>query len=145
MTALRERQLEISLPANAVGRRFDGDGHGLSHCMKAVDFIVELPNRIYFIEIKDPDESVDNSNKVIFRDRLISGKIDGHLKLKFRDSWIYEWSERRVSKPVFYLVLIAIEQLTAADLTVRKASLDKQLPLLGPGNRPWQRKTRLSP
>lgn len=27
--------------------------HGLSHCMKAVDFVVELPQATLFVEIKD--------------------------------------------------------------------------------------------
>jgi len=56
MTTLAEGDLQIALPAGAAGRKFDdGATHGLSHCMKAVDFIVELEDRILFIEFKDPD------------------------------------------------------------------------------------------
>lgn len=50
---LREGNLELELPPGAKGWKFDDAGHGLSHCMKAVDFIVELPDRLFFVEIKD--------------------------------------------------------------------------------------------
>lgn len=47
MTVLAENDLQISLPASVTGRKFDdGATHGLSHCMKAVDFIVELADRV---------------------------------------------------------------------------------------------------
>lgn len=136
---LQESQLEIRLPEGVRGRRFDGNEHKLSHCMKAVDFIVELPDRLYFIEVKDPDQSADEIRRLEFAKRLGSGEIDNDLKIKFRDTWIYEWAERRISKPVFYLVLIALEQLTAAELQARNSGLKKQLPLNGPDGRPWQK------
>lgn len=34
-------------------RRFDDASHGLSHCMKAVDFIAESKDHILLIEVKD--------------------------------------------------------------------------------------------
>lgn len=140
MTFLRENSLEIRLPAEATGRRFDGDDHSLSHCMKAVDFIIELPDRIYYIEIKDPDQTANEVRRKQFSDELSSGKIDEELKTKFRDTWIYEWAERRIAgKPIYYLILIAFEQLTAAELSARKAGMERKLPILGPNKRNWQR------
>ena len=54
MTVLAEDDLQISLPATAKGRKFDDEvTHRLSHCMKAVDFIVELKDRVLFIEFKE--------------------------------------------------------------------------------------------
>ncbi len=140
MTTLRENGLEIHLPAEAIGRRFDGDDHGLSHCMKAVDFIVEMPDLIYYIEIKDPDRTANEQRRKQFSDELSSGKIDEELKTKFRDTWIYEWAERRITrKPVYYLVLIAFEKLTASELSARKSGVDRKLPVLGPSKQNWQR------
>ncbi|MGC8733127.1 MAG: hypothetical protein ACP5RC_12855, partial [Halothiobacillaceae bacterium] len=56
MTVLAEGDLQITLPAGVVGRKFDDEAsHGLSHCMKAVDFIIELEDRTYFVEFKDPE------------------------------------------------------------------------------------------
>jgi hypothetical protein len=140
VTFLRENGLEISLPAEANGRRFDGDDHGLSHCMKAVDFIVEMPDRIYYIEIKDPDQTADEVRRKQFSIRLSSGKIDEELKTKFRDTWIYEWAERRITKkPVYFLILIAFDKLTASELSARQLGIKRKLPILGPSNKNWQR------
>ena len=42
MTVIAEDDLQIKLPAGAKARKFDDQNvHGLSHCMKAVDFIVQ--------------------------------------------------------------------------------------------------------
>jgi hypothetical protein len=140
VSVLREKNLEIYLPMDAVGRRFDGEEHGLSHCMKAVDFIVEMPDRIYYIEIKDPDQTDNETRRRQFAADLSSGKIDEELKTKFRDTWIYEWAQRQaLRKPVYYLILIAFEKLTASELSARKSGVERKLPVIGPSNQPWQR------
>lgn len=47
MTVLIEGNLQITIPGAVQARKFDdGASHGLTHCMKAVDFIVELADRI---------------------------------------------------------------------------------------------------
>ena len=126
------------MPVGAMGRRFDGEDHGLSHCMKAVDFIVELADRIYFIEIKDPDQTANEVRRQQFSVELSSGKIDEELKTKFRDTWIYEWAERRIArKPIYYLILIAFEKLTICFQP--KSGLERKLPTLGPNKENWQR------
>ena len=49
---LTEGDLQITFNNVIVCRKFDDRlAHGLSHCMKAVDFIVELHDRY---EVKDP-------------------------------------------------------------------------------------------
>ena len=49
MTVLTERNLQLVLPANATGRKFDIPAiHKLLHCMKAVDFIRPLSKLSYF-------------------------------------------------------------------------------------------------
>ena len=56
MTVLTERNLQLVLPANATGRKFDIPAiHKLLHCMKAVDFIIEFPTHICFVEFKEPE------------------------------------------------------------------------------------------
>lgn len=57
MKTLTEGNLKISFPDDAKARKFDDSKtHGLSHCMKAVNFVVEDKHRIYFIEFKDPEK-----------------------------------------------------------------------------------------
>ena len=56
MTVLSEGDLRLTLPGRTSARVFDDQHHGLSHCMTAVDWILDLPERIYFIEVKDPED-----------------------------------------------------------------------------------------
>jgi hypothetical protein len=141
MTTLVESDLEITLPAGAHGRKLDDPAtHGLSHCMKAVDFVVELVDKIYFIELKDPDNpSATTERRAKFLLKLTSGTLDADLQRKFRDSFLYEWASNRADKPIVYVVLLGMAALSPADLLLRTESLKKQLPLSGPSGRAWPR------
>lgn len=141
MTALAEGDLQIRLPAGATGRKFDnGATHGLTHCMKAVDFVVELEDRILFIEFKDPDDPMAVAERrQRFMEEFRSGVLDNKLKAKYRDSFLYEWGSGRANKPIYYLVLIAASCLTEAELLARTDALRRQLPVLGPGDKPWKK------
>ncbi len=93
MQVLREGNLELSLPDEVQAKKFDDNTHGLSHCMKAVDFIVETPAKIVFIEFKDldhPDAKLKDKKKFI-REFLDGGK-DDELVRKYRDTFIYQWA-----------------------------------------------------
>ncbi|MCD4749125.1 MAG: hypothetical protein K8R59_07110 [Thermoanaerobaculales bacterium] len=141
MTALREKGIEISLPSGVRGRKFDDASHGLSHCMKAVDFIIELNDRILFVEIKDPEHSgVAKESREDFVRRFQVGEIDRDLARKYRDTFLYEWAAERLGKPVHYLVLVAISALDAAMLLARTDALKRELPFDGPSSGTWTRR-----
>lgn len=135
-----ERDLQIALPAKAHGRKFDDEAtHGLSHCMKAVDFIVEEDDRILFIEFKDPENpSSQPKDKAQFLKQFKSGELDADLTTKYRDSFLYEWALGRVTKPVHYLVLIGASTLTQAELITRTDALKRRILTTGPNNTPWK-------
>lgn len=141
MKALLEGDLQMALPPTAKGRKFDdGAIHGLSHCMKAVDFVVELDEQVLFIEFKDPespDALAERTAEYIKKFR--SGQLDADLKIKYRDTWLYEWAQGYINKPVFYLVLIGASTLSAAELITRTDALKRQLPVTGPHGRPWKK------
>lgn len=141
MTVLAEDDLQITLPAGVPGRKFDDEAsHGLSHCLKAVDFIVELADRTLFIEFKDPENPNANSkNSAAFLKKFTSGVIDSDLKTKYRDSWLYEYAEGRAKKPIYYLVLIGASTLSDAELLTRTDALKRQIPMNGPADRPWKK------
>ncbi len=141
MTILREGSLEIDIHDAVVDcRKFDDRNHGLSHCMKAVDFIVELKDKYLFIEIKDPDQpGAKEEKREIYMARVTSGGIDQLLKYKYRDSFLYEWAAGRADKPIHYLVLIAAECLDKDMLQIRIDALERNLPLRGPKSAPWRR------
>lgn len=141
MAVIDEDDIQISLPDNALFRKFDeGSSHGLSHCMKAVDYIIELEDRIIFLEFKDPDNpKAKDKDRQAFFEELHSGKIDSDLKTKFRDSFLYEWAYGRTEKPIYYWVLIGAEKLDSGQLLRRTEALKKLLPTNGPQGKPWKR------
>ena len=140
MSILREGALELTLPSGVQGRKFDDPSHGLSHCMNAVDFILEEPKRTLFIEFKDPDHpDARSGNKETFIKSLLSGGKDDELVRKFRDSFIYYWAEDKVKKPIIYLVLIATSKLDEAMLLARMEELKRKLPVEGPPSGVWRR------
>ncbi|MCR4317301.1 MAG: hypothetical protein NUW37_13265 [Planctomycetes bacterium] len=128
-----EKNLRIEFPPNVNVRKFDDENtHGLSHCMKAVDFIVEEPKRTLYIEFKDPfHPKAEKKDREKWIREFQSGEIDEKLKYKFRDSFLYEWSSDRVKKPIHYYVLIALDNLDPVLLTSRRDDLKKKLPLFG--------------
>ena len=142
MTTLEEGDLAISFPRGTDARKFDDATHGLSHCMKAVDFIIELtePDRIFFIEIKDPDNpQVPPKSRKEFAKNFLAEKLDADLTQKFRDSFLYEWACGNVSKPVYYWVVIGLCTLTPVELLTRTDALKQKLPVRGPASGKWKR------
>lgn len=118
--------------------------HGLSHTMKAVDLVVELPHDTLFIEVKDfhaPDD-YDFKTAVTADQRSERRNSLNHLRdvlvRKFRDTWLYRWSESTAGapvKPVRYLCVLSLDNgLLGA---VRK-ELHQALPAGRAGPR-WQR------
>ena len=134
-----ERDLQITISNAEDARRFDDpDNHRLTHCMKAVDFIIELSDRVLFIEFKDPQHpQATQEARQEFVNSFQSGNLDEELKYKYRDSLLYEWAVERVDKPIYFMVLIAIDTLTAADLDKRTNDLKRKLPVQKPAS--WTR------
>jgi hypothetical protein len=141
MTLVVEGDLQIEFPAGTIARKFDDQNlHKLSHCMKAVDFVVELGQHTLFVEFKDPDHpSAQQKSRKQFLKTLSSGKLDEELKAKCRDSFLYEWATGKETKPIHYLVLIGASALSSAELLARTDALKRKIPINGPDGKPWQR------
>lgn len=142
MTFLHEGGLRITVPAHATARRFDGDAHRLSHCyMKAVDFVIELPDCYRFIEVKNPTRGDDpEASAEEYLGTFTSGQVDLPLIQKYRDSLLYEWAAGRADKPVDYLVLIALDTIEDAQLLDRQEVLHRLLPVHLPSGVRWKRR-----
>ena len=84
-------RFDFSKAVNA--KKFDDSSHGLSYCMKAVDFIVELEDRILFVEAKDPQHPKSTpEQRKSFLEKLKSRElINNELVPKCRDRFII-WS-----------------------------------------------------
>ena len=139
MTTLTEGSLRITFPGDMNVRKFDNPKtHGLTHCMKAVDFIVEDDDRMLFIEFKDPDHPhARDEEREEFIQRFSSGNLAEDLKYKYRDSFLYEWMSENIGKPIHYWIPIGMDRLTEGDLLARTDDLKRKLPLDGPRSEPW--------
>ena len=138
MTAFTEDDLQVTFNNVVHARRFDDSGHGLSHCMKAVDFVIELHDRYLFIEFKDPENPrIPPEHRTDAMQNLQNSAFDEDLKYKFRDTFIYEWASGRADKPVDYFVLIAVNDRPL--LSRRLDVLERNLPQKLPSSVPWIR------
>lgn len=143
---LREGDLLFDFSAAIMADQFDDEAtHKLSHCMKAVDFIVEWEHEFWFVEVKDPSNSKIPSG--IKRDKLkeFIAKIDNEILFsnelgpKIKDSFLYlHLSKRLPPKPLRYLVLLAIGNLDAALLLRSMEGVKRSSCLLGPDKRKWK-------
>ena len=143
MKTVAEGDIEIAFPSKVGWRKFDAD-YGLSHCMKAVDFILEYEDKTLFIEIKDfanPNVPREGREKPIEKHNAENRaeKITNVLTYKYRDSFLYEWASGRTQKPVHYYVLIAAHGLDKALLVTINDTLNRKLPIKGPASNPWKR------
>ena len=133
---LQEGILKLNFSGVKNAFRFDEEDrssqhfHGLSHCMKAVDFIAEYPDHYLFIEIKNPR---DPSRYSIGRD--IEDLIND-LVVKFRDTFLYRWAEGKINKPVHYLCLIELDNAQTLHIMNK---LKYKLPFEGQPSK-WQKK-----
>lgn len=131
---LTEGRLRINTPLYAVGYRFDDESHGLSHAMKAVDFVVRDGKGLWFVEIKDPEQSgVPRREQDRFLQDMKAGRLDMQLARKYRDSWLYMWARQEVDEfaECHYYVIIGMSSLDSALLLRRTEALRRVLPLDG--------------
>lgn len=137
MTLLTEGDLQISFSDASSGRKFD-DEFGMSHCMKAVDFIVEFSDRYLFIELKDPQNpKIPEEMRQQRVEEFKKENINNELKYKYRDTYLYEWASGKSSKPIYFFVLIAVDSLNSRELVTRTDALRREIPVRVPRTVPW--------
>ena len=143
MIVFREGNLRITFPDGMTVEKFDDRAnHGLSHCMKAVDFIVDVPDEyIAFMELKNPDDpNAQEMEKERFIKKFSEGKLDHDLYYKYRDTFLYQWARERLDRrPIKYWVIIALDSLTSPELINRTDELKSKIPLMGPKSGNWSR------
>lgn len=115
MNELTEDQLKIDFVGAQHAMKFDQqdnshpDYHDLPE-MPRVDFIVEMEEEVYFIEVKDPgrpDRADVSAEK--FREKVTNGKLETSLIEKYLFSFFFRWAECRLEKSVHYVSLITLE------------------------------------
>ncbi len=122
---LREGTLEFNFSGAIYAFKFDEQNrseatfHGLSHCMKAVDFVVEYEHYYLFVEIKYPKDPNRFGSE---RDKT---ELIKNLVAKFRDTFLYRWAENKLDKPLRYQCLVELDN---AQTLYLMNQLKKQLP-----------------
>ena len=140
MATLTEGDLRIDITDKAHVRRFDDEAtHPLSHCMKAVDFIIEWEDRYWFVELKDPQNpNAREEARSQFADKLRRAQLDTDFVYKYRDTLLYEWAAGRTQKPITYMVLISLDTLDPPLLLTRQDDLRRKLPAADQGAPEWR-------
>ena len=138
---LQENCLEFDFSDVINPRKFDDENHGLSHCMKAVDLIFEFENKIFFIEVKDPQNPKISKEKKVKELKRMQGVkfIQNELVPKYRDSFLYELFMNNIDKKkkLIYVAVIAHDCLQAPELSQITCILKNNLPIKHPKNKNW--------
>ncbi len=144
MAVFVEGDIQFTFTGALGVRKFDAvgtNGHGMSHCMKAVDFVVEFSEHYLFVEVKDPLFSDKPEEEIEeFIEEFMSKPIDADFRYKYRDSYLYEWASNRADKAIDYYVLFAVEALDKSLLRTRSEQLEYQLPVRIPSSVEWPRR-----
>lgn len=111
--------------------------HGIGQ-MKRVDFIVDMPDYVAYIEIKVPSfrpEFVDARRE--FLEELSDGTLGLLFAEKLKETFIYGWAEQKALKPIRYFSLVTLD--SPMNLTLSE-SIQRKLPPTGtPKKCRWKR------
>lgn len=93
---------------NAISiRKFDDpEMHQMSHTMKAVDVLIDMPECRIFIEIKNYEANRDWKG-FLTKDKKREAFLDlgFSLKYKYRDSFLYQWCQKKKEKKSIFVFL----------------------------------------
>jgi len=95
--------------------------HGASHCMKAVDVVVELPDRYLFLELKKPlhgaaDYTPKQKCKTCGHREEPLRELQNDLITKCRDTWLYRYCEDKTDKPCHFICIITVDDAMVSTL-----------------------------
>lgn len=142
---LREREIQIEFQGVLNAEKFDDDRHGMSHCLKAVDFLCDWPGALWLVELKDPEESAippkhqANSIAQLKQELSTERYFRSVLAQKLKDTILYLHLDRRLpDKPMKFVVLVGLSSMDSAMLLnaldrLRKACGDPKSGI------PWRR------
>lgn len=147
MSRLEEGGLEIEFKDAQHALKFDqndaahAEFHDLQN-MPRIDFVVELPEAIFFVELKDPGrpDAIDVGSSRLLK-KIENGTLEASLIEKYLYSFFFRWAENKLDKSVHYLCLITLE---SALLQQIEEKLEKQLKQLSEKSNRWVRSPLVS-
>lgn len=85
-----------------------------------VDFIVELPEDILFIEVKDPSSPLAQSANIEkFVDGIKNDSVIWSLGDKYQYSFYFRWAENKLDKNIHYIILFTLDLVMTETVTER--------------------------
>ena len=142
---LSEGDIEIDFQGVLQAEKFDDAKHGMSHCLKAVDFLCDWANDLWLVELKDPEEvaipPLHKAHSVAQFTKELSTEayFRSVLAQKFKDTILYLHLDRRLpDKPLKYIVLVGLSSMDAAMMLNALDRLKKACGDPKPGT-PWLR------
>ena len=147
MNKLQEEDLQIDFVGAQHAMKFDQNDpshpayHDLQN-MPRVDFIVEMDEAIYFIEVKDPGrpDAVDVGGTKLLK-KIVEGTLESSLIEKYLFSFFFRWAECRLEKSVHYISLITLDSPLLQPII---DGLEKQLTNLSKKSKRWEREPLVS-
>ncbi len=143
--SLSEGEIQIEFQGVLNAEKFDDSRHGMSHCLKAVDFLCDWPKDLWLVELKDPEESAiplkhqANSVAQFTKGRSTEQYFRSVLAQKLKDTILYLHLDCRLpDKPMKYVVLAGLSSMDSAMMLnaldrLRKACGDPKQGI------PWRR------
>lgn len=136
-----EKELEFDFRSALKVVKFDDEHiHGMSHCMKAVDFLVEWEDEFWFVEVKDPDCAMaSDKERRKFRKKIENKALFSKvLGPKLKDSFLYLYLGKKIpSKTLKYFVLLALDSLQPENLLPLSDNLQNSCCLRKAPEAPW--------
>jgi hypothetical protein len=142
---LKEGDIEIDFQGVLQAEKFDDARHGMSHCLKAVDFLCDWGDDFWLVELKDPEESAippqHKSSSVASFTKELSTEVyfRSVLAQKLKDTILYLHLDNRLpNKSLKYIVLVGLATMDAAMML---NALDRLKKACGDPKKgtPWQR------
>lgn len=140
---LTEGDLRFDFTGSLTVLKFDNPtSHGCS-TFKAVDFIVEYQDKIYFIEVKDPENRAITTDRrgrerKIMKYNMSDDSYIHELGQKCRDTYMYRFLQNiNQTKNLHYIVLVAFEHRNASALATMSKNLKYHTGFEGPHRRGW--------
>ncbi len=110
MKFFHEGELKFGFPQDVDVLKLDEEGTVIPQGMSFVDFIVELDDKRYMIEVKDPfhTQATRESSKDFLK-KLKTRELISKLVPKCRDSYTYLHLMEKDDKSIIFIVLIVLE------------------------------------
>ena len=141
MTTLREGELEFVFGDAWQAEQFDRPGVGWPQGIAPVDFIAEGRDEIVLLEVKDPSASraTSTQRRQFAHDMQTRTLTHERLVPKARSSYGFLHLMARDTKPMRFVVVIGIENLSIEPLLLEHLADRLRNRVKTEGPEPWQR------